>query len=386
MCLCKCNILIFAMSRIVYLNFLCYKHLCYHHSLQIRHRGSFMKTFSILTLLFITIMCLLIMTLAKIIPNDDSCISISESIVGNSISNFIVKYTLIGENAIGQEGTFLQLFIWGLLLIELGGMDCAKFDDMQNDVLTALAWLKSNEDLIGLKCSSSTKSGEQQVGGNKSTMSNKHQSRFIFGGYSSGGHVASVVCQNPTLWKEHNLPPPHIHCDSLLFISPVLSTKSYHDLLLKKVSSLSSASSASLPSLSSSDTGSSSASEHNLSRQSSLATTDVSSLTSTLSTSKSPTWLTDQVVKGVFGSASSTVPSPIHTYEKSPSIPHVFVGCRNEMFGINWLDIFFASPHYSELLNSMGIESRYTAINSDHWNILNSKVLSDCLRMELDRA
>jgi len=325
------------------------------------------------------------MTLAKIIPNDDSCISISESIVGNGITKFIVKfYTLIGENTIGQEGTFVLLFILGLLLIQLGGMDCATFDDMQNDVLTALAWLKSNEDLIGLKCSSSTKSGEQQSS-NKSTSSNKHQSRFIFGGYSSGGHVASVVCQTPTLWKEHDLSPPHIHCDSLLFISPVLSTKSYHDVLLKKVSSLSSASSASLPSLSPSDTGSSSASEHNLSRQSSLAT-DVSSLTSTLSTSKSPTWLTDQVVKGVFGSASSTVPSPIHTYEKSPSIQHVFVGCRNEMFGINWLDTFFSSSHYSELLNSMGIESRYTAIDSDHWNILNSKVLSDCLRIELDRA
>ena len=345
-----------------------------------------MKTFSLLTLLFITIMCLLIMTLAKSIPNDDSCIIILESTFGNNITNFIVKfYTLIGENIIGQEGTFVLMFLYGLLLIQLGGDGCATFDDMQNDVLTALAWLKSNEDLIGLKCSSSTKSGEQQSS-NKSTTSNKHQSHFIFGGYSSGGHVASVVCQTPTLWKEHNLAPPHIHCDSLLFISPVLSTKSYHDVLLKKVSSLSSASSASLPSLSPSDTGSSSASEHSLSRQSSLATSDVSSLTSTLSSSKSPTWFTDQVVKGVFGSASSTVPSPIHTYEKSPSIPHFFVGCRNEMFGINWLDIFFASPHYSELLNSMGIESRYTAIDSDHWNILNSKVLSDCLRIELERV
>ena len=92
---------------------------------KIRHRGSFMKTFSILTLLFITIMCLLIMTLATLILNDDSCISISESIVGNSITNFIVKfYTLIGDNAIGHEGTFLLLFLYGLLLIQLGGMGC----------------------------------------------------------------------------------------------------------------------------------------------------------------------------------------------------------------------------------------------------------------------
>ena len=151
----------------------------YYWTLQIRHRGSFMKTFSILTLLFITIMCLLIMTLAKIIPNDDSCISISESIVGNSITNFLVKfYTIIGENTNGQEGIFLLLFIWGLLLIQLGGDGCATFDDMQHDVLQALSWLKSNEDLIGLKCSS-FKSGEQQSGGNKSTSSNSHQKRWL---------------------------------------------------------------------------------------------------------------------------------------------------------------------------------------------------------------
>lgn len=341
-----------------------------------------MKTFSLLTLLFITIMCLLMETLNNSISTEFT-ISMLQSIFGKGITKPLSKWDRYIVENIGQGERFVLLFIAGLQLIHLGGMDCATFDDMQNDVLQALAWLKSNEDQIGLKCSSSTKTGEQQSN-NKSTSSN-NQHRFIFGGYSSGGHVASVVCQTPTLWKEHDLSPPNTHCDSLLFISPVLSTKSYHDVLLKKVSSLSSASSASLPSLSPSDTGSSSASEHNLSRQSSLAT-DVSSLTSTLSSSKSPTWLTDQVVKGVFGSASSSVPSPIHTYEKSPTIPHVFVGCRNEMFGINWLDTFFASPHYSELLNSMGIESRYTAINSDHWNILNSKVLSDCLRIELERT
>lgn len=54
------------------------------------------------------------------------------------------------------------------------------------------------------------------------------------------------------------------------------------------------------------------------------------------------------------------------------------------MFGLNWLDIFFRSPSYCELLNSLGIESRYTAVQSDHWNVLNSTELSDALKKELE--
>ena len=48
------------------------------------------------------------------------------------------------------------------------------------------------------------------------------------------------------------------------------------------------------------------------------------------------------------------------------------------------LDTFFCSPSYCELLNSFGIESRYTAVQSDHWNILASEGLSNALRKELE--
>mmetsp|Transcript_124 Transcript_124/g.290 ORF Transcript_124/g.290 Transcript_124/m.290 type:complete len:102 (+) Transcript_124:203-508(+) len=88
------------------------------------------------------------------------------------------------------------------------------------------------------------------------------------------------------------------------------------------------------------------------------------------------------------------------------------------MFGLNWLDTFFCAEEYCELLknahdgnndtfDSMGMEtkngssvssggrgssdgmrngrgsSRYTAVKSDHWNILGSVELRDALRKEM---
>ena len=53
------------------------------------------------------------------------------------------------------------------------------------------------------------------------------------------------------------------------------------------------------------------------------------------------------------------------------------------MFGLNLLDIYFSSPAYCELLKSIGIESRYVAVESDHWNILNSTVLKEALEKEI---
>jgi hypothetical protein len=55
------------------------------------------------------------------------------------------------------------------------------------------------------------------------------------------------------------------------------------------------------------------------------------------------------------------------------------------MFGLTWLDTFFCSSQYSRLLNGMGIDSRYKAVRSDHWNILRSSELRDALREELGR-
>ena len=339
-----------------------------HVCICIRHRGSFMKALSILTLVFVVAMSLLIMAFIN------TWINYADPAV---LSSWVrTLESMLGEEIIRQEVVFILLFATGLLLIQLGGVGAAKYDDMTHDVMTALKFIDTNSDKLGLKCC-----GEHEQSNPDAKSSKKRL--FIFGGYSSGGHVASVVTQNNKLWNDYGLAPPHLHCDCLLFISPVLATKSYHEVVLKKISSLSSTTS--LPSLSPSDTGSS---EHQILTQqsSSSSSTDLSSLASSyVSSSYSPTWLTDQVVKAVFGQQASNIPSPVHTYDKSPPIPHIFLGCKNEMFGLNWLDTFFASPSYSELIASMGIESRYTAVQSDHWNILASNELRDHLRKELKR-
>ena len=306
-----------------------------------------MKTSSVLTFAFVLVMVAVIAALLNVALDEYVWDLVEEKMVGDGLR-------------LGQTGIFGLALATGMLLIELGGVGSANFDDMQTDVMDALEWLSKSEERLQL---SRAPSPNEQ-----SACSRSNRRLFIFGGYSSGGHVAATVSQNPQLWKDRDLPPPHIYCDSMMYISPVLSTKSCNDILMKEVSSLSSSSS--MPSLSPSEVGSAS---DQVSRQS-------SSLSST-----APTWLTDQVVIAVFGRRlAPSIPSPIHTYANSPSIPHIFLGCQNEMFGLNWLDVFFRSPSYCDLLNSLGIESRYTAVQSDHWNVLNSTELRDALKTELE--
>ena len=157
--------------------------------------------------------------------------------------------------------------------------------------------------------------------------------------------MAATVTQNAALWMDRNLPKPRVHCDSMLYISPVLATRAY-DAVLRKAPAF---------------------------KWSSYAAPTVR--------------LTDRVMEAVFAPvAAAAVPSPIHTHDRSPRVPHVFVGCKNEMmFGLTWLDTFFCSSDYSGLLNGMGIESRYRSVRSDHWNILGSSELRDVLGEELER-
>lgn len=335
----------------------------------IRHRGAFPRTFSPLTLLFVTIKALMLLTLMDWFLGNDGWTVLDEIIA----THFPTQQA--SSVPFGRTSVFILTVLFGLLLIQVAGMGSATFDQMQNDVMDAVAYLEKNKKRFGLNFSSARTKG-----------SNENVSPFVFGGYSSGGHVAATVTQQPHLWKERNLPPPERYCDSLLFLSPVLSTKPYTEMCRKiSSSSLSMISpSSSMPSLAPSENFQ--ANDQNsegkaLESSSSMSSSTISSLQSA---SSPPTWLTSELVKAIFGhAAAQSTPSPIHTYHKSPSVPHTFIGCRNEMFGLHWLDIFFASPAYCELLKSIGIESRYLAVDSDHWNILNSTVLREALEKEI---
>lgn len=303
----------------------------------IRHRGSFPRVFSPLTFLYVTVMIALITVLL------DAILSYHDLSIVH----------LLGKEKFGVPAALFVAFSTALILMALGGYGSASFVDMQNDVMDALAWFDANKHALFM---------EQPQ--HKTEKNNP----FIFGGYSSGGHVAATVMQQPEMWQARNLPDPREYCSSALYISPVLSTKPYHVDFERNSSSLSMS---------------------KISRVSS-STCKLDSISNRLPCSLSdknqppPSWLTNELVRAAFGT-DADIPSPIHTYNKSPPIPHIFIGCKNELFGLKWLDLFFCSEDYCELLKSMGVESRYIPVNSDHWNILGSYDLAVVLERELNR-
>ena len=98
-----------------------------------------------------------------------------------------------------------------------------------------------------------------------------------------------------------------------------------------------------------------------------------------------PRWLTDAVMKTVFGNEVDNIPSPLHgSPSMIPRLPHLLIGCKHEVFGINWLDVFFCSGDFCTMLKSRGIRARFVKVASDHWNILNSGEFLRVLETELD--
>lgn len=345
-----------------------------------------MKTFSTLTLAFLLLSSAIITSTIDFLLDD----SYYETLCNAA------ERTMTGwcDGGALRATIFVLVMAFGWASMEWGGMGSASFGDMQRDVMDALAWLDANDDVLGLY------RVEEDVGGGGSSSigdggrrtSKRRKHPFVFGGYSSGGHVAATVIQDASLWRERNLPEPHAHFDTILYISPVLSTRSYHDDLAmrNKWPSLASSSTSSLTSTPgmaessmSEDEASPSTSSHG--EEGATSTAAASSSLSSFS-APPPTWLTDRVVRAVFGhTAASAIPSPIHTYDRSPSVPHVFLGCETEMFGLTWLDSFFCSSDYSDLLRGVGVDSRYRSIRSDHWNILGSAGLRCALGEELGR-
>ena len=87
-------------------------------------------------------------------------------------------------------------------------------------------------------------------------------------------------------------------------------------------------------------------------------------------------------MRTVFGSEGiELLPSPLHG--RPPRIPHLLFGCEKEVFGINWLDVFFCSRDFADMLTVEGVPVRYVEVKSDHWNILGSCSLSEALAQEL---
>ena len=178
----------------------------------------------------------------------------------------------------------------------MGGRNDATLPDMWDDVTDALVWLQKS-DLL-------------------------HEKQFIFGGYSSGGHVAATLLHRPHLWRAKGLELTRL--DGVLYLSAVLAVEQWND--------------------------------HSM-------------------------WLANLIRTTVFGNA--VLPTPLHEVQSGqrapPKIPHLLIGCRHEVFGLPYMDVLFASAPYAQQVGG-----KYVAVESDHWRVLNSRALAEALRMHMD--
>jgi acetyl esterase/lipase len=121
--------------------------------------------------------------------------------------------------------------------------------------------------------------------------------KMVFGGYSSGAHVAMCLLQRPDLLAARGLPPPAELCDGVLLLSGVLGTR--------------------------------------LTCGAAAAPQGAPALTNSVS-------------RMVFGAtAAEALPSPVHDVAASPTLPHLLVCCEHELFGLPLLEegmsVYFAT-------------------------------------------
>jgi len=167
-----------------------------------------------------------------------------------------LELELAGGEVGGREvfGTVLATL---LLLVHVGGAGCASAEEMQEDVVDALKFLHDNRAKLGLDFETA---GEKKTGAG----GGDDRPRLVLGGYSSGGHVCATIVRREGLWRDRGLPSPSDFAGAMLYISPVLATRSWEagdakvkrsggKLMTTPVKASGEESSASLPSLAPSD-------------------------------------------------------------------------------------------------------------------------------------
>lgn len=194
----------------------------------------------------------------------------------------------------------------------------ASHDDMLDDVGSALVWVKANQHRL-------VAPGAEQV-----------SAVHLFGGYSSGGHVAASLLQAPEKLTAKGLALPAAGYDGILLLSGVLGARS---------------SEPQPPCL-----------------PAALATAGLAKLT--------------------FGwRGAAVLPSPLHTPERCPKVPHLLVHCRHEVFNLPLLEAalshLLCSELYAAALRRLGVPTRIESVESDHWFVLGSQALRDALRKAL---
>lgn len=196
-----------------------------------------------------------------------------------------------------------------LLWVYWAGRGAAKFSDMLSFVAEAVQYVMDHQQ------------------GHFLPDDGNHRLPVLFGGYSSGAHVAATLLQQ---WKEYHLPLQKI--DGIVFVSGVLAVRP-------------------LP-----------------------------------TTQDKPRWLTDLLLHLIWGYPDAVkIPSPAANANLIPKLNHLLIGCQSETFGLPLLDVFFASQHYAEQAVARGIPLVCRTVRSDHWSILSCRQFQEVLAQELPR-
>ena len=160
--------------------------------------------------------------------------------------------------------------------------------------------------------------------------------RALVGGYSSGGHCAACLLQRPDKLKQWGLPERAAGFDGVLFLSGVFGGRSGVPLPPYLPASL----------------------------------------------------VTKGLARICFGvDGADALPSPVHTPESSPKVPHLLVHCPHEVFGTPLvepaLSHLLCTEAFATALRKCGVPIRLEAVGSDHWNVLSSQALRATLRKAL---
>jgi hypothetical protein len=249
----------------------------------------------------------------------------------------------------------------------------ATMNEMLEDVATAMVWIQNNPQHLTVKMKrrprkrhDNEQEQEQQMNEKETTTATTTTTTtrplFLLGGYSSGGHVAATLLQRPEIWQRHGLPRPEECLDGALFLSGVMATTSVRNTNNDE--------------------------DENDNNHDDLTGANHSRI---------GIGLTNLVKYMAFGggggdnndSESSPLPCPLHNVSNAPRIPHLLIGCAQELpFGLPWLDIFFQSRDYAhQLQQHRQIPARYMELPSgssllnvnNHWTILASSDLKRAL-------
>jgi len=274
------------------------------------------------------------------------CVLPSASVLASVLAAILaVFWAALGWQAAVVETTML-IAVLGLLA--RGGRGSAQFEDMLQDVAKALAFIESNKQLLkiewagkadasvlapsasGLSATDLTKAdfpfsaSKEESDMNSKTMTDNSEKdelpRFVFGGYSSGGHVAATLLQRPDLFEKNGLPSPDKLFHGIIMISGMLAVRPEKIDLPKNGKE-----------------------------------------TVTIETPSGPTWLTDFVLETVWGpEKAQQIPSPLAQL-RDPKLPHLL----------------------KKVQHMTGEKAKYVEVESDHWNILSSVALRDALQENL---